>query len=168
MNIEISLKSIGTIHTHFNDKEKMPIQPCGGMEHFGQIVISEPYIQGLKDLDGFTYIYLIYYFNQTKEEKLEVIPFNDKTDTPRGVFSTRTPVHPNKLGLSLVKLVSVKDNTIIYQGVDILDGTPIIDIKPFIPAFDHIEGEIKTGWMISNIDEIKQKKSDDRFKEYKV
>jgi tRNA (Thr-GGU) A37 N-methylase len=111
---------------------------------------------------------LIYYFNQTKEEKLEVIPFNDKTHTPRGVFSTRTPVHPNKLGLSLVKLVSVNDNRILYQGVDILDGTPLLDIKPFIPAFDHVEGEIKTGWMVSPLDEIKQKRSDDRFKEYQA
>lgn len=165
MNLEISLQSIGTIHTHFSNKEQMPIQPCGGMEHFGEILISEAYLPGLKDLDGFTYIYLIYYFNQTKEEKLEVIPFNDKTHTPRGVFSTRTPVHPNKLGLSLVKLIKIENNIITYQGVDILDGTPLIDIKPFIPNFDHIEGDLKTGWMISDIEEIKNKRSDDRFKE---
>lgn len=160
-----TINSIGIINTSFTNKEQMPIQPCGGMDHLGKITINKIYQEGLKDLDSFSYIYLIYHFNQTNEEKLQVIPFNDKTHTPRGVFSTRTPVHPNKLGLSLVKLISVEDNIVTYQGVDILDGTPLIDIKPFIPNFDHIEGDVKTGWMDSNIEEIKQKRSDNRFKD---
>lgn len=160
-----SISSIGVIHTNFTNKENMPIQPCGGMEHIGKIIISESFTKGLKDLDGFSYIYLIYYFNQTKTEQLSVIPFNDKTHTLRGVFSTRTPVHPNKLGLSLVKLIDIKENIITYQGVDILNGTPLIDIKPFIPAFDYVEGEIDTGWMQSSVDDIKTKRSDKRFKD---
>lgn len=159
------INQIGTICTQFSDKAQMPIQPCGGMEHFGKIIMSETYTKGLKDLKGFSHIYLIYHFNQTQKEQLEVIPFNDKTHTPRGVFSTRAPVHPNKLGLSLVKLIDIKDNTITYQGVDILDGTPLIDIKPYIPNFDHIDGEVTTGWMDSTLDEIQQKRSDTRFKE---
>lgn len=161
----ISLKAIGSIHTTFTDKASMPIQPCGGMEHLGTIIMDESYCAGLKDLDGFSYIYLIYYFNQTKEEQLEVIPFNDKLNQKRGVFATRTPVHPNKLGLSLVKLVSVKENIITYQGVDILDNTPLIDIKPFIPSFDYVQGDIQTGWMCAKLEEIQEKKSDHRFKE---
>ena len=98
-----------------------------------------------------------------KDYKLEVIPFNDKTNSKKGVFSTRTPIHPNKIGLSLVKLESVKDNIIEIRGVDILNETPLIDIKPYIPNFDFVEGEIKSGWMNSSLDEVKNKKSDKRF-----
>ena len=161
--MQITLNPIGTIHTTFTSKESMPIQPCGGMEHTGRLVLDEAYVEGLKDLEGFSHIYLIYYFHQTAQEKLSVIPFNDKTHTPRGVFATRAPVHPNKLGLSLVKLIEVKGNTVFYQGVDILDGTPLLDIKPYIENFDHIEGEVRSGWMDSGLDEIREKRSDDRF-----
>ena len=114
-------------------------------------------------MDGFSHIYLIYYFHKSKDYKLEVIPFNDKTNSKRGVFSTRTPIHPNKIGLSLVKLESIKDNIIEIRGVDILNETPLIDIKPYIPNFDFVEGEIKSGWMNSSLDEVKNKKSDKRF-----
>ena len=102
--MKIDIESIGTIFTEFKDCENMPVQPCGGDKSIGKIVIKDEYKQGLKDLDGFSHIYLIYYFHKSKDYKLEVIPFNDKTNSKRGVFSTRTPIHPNKIGLSLVKL----------------------------------------------------------------
>jgi len=92
--------------------------------------------------------------------KLSVVPFNDKTHTPRGVFSTRTPMHPNSLGLSVVELIKVEGNIVTIKGVDILDGTPLLDIKPYIENFDKVEGKVKSGWMKSSVSE---KKSDDRF-----
>lgn len=161
--MQINLESIGTILTEFTQANNMPVQPCGGENSIAKIVIKDEYIEGLKDLDEFSHIYLIYYFHKTKEDKLEVIPFNDKTNSKRGVFSTRTPVHPNRIGLSLVKLESIKDNVIEIRGVDILNETPLLDIKPYIPNFDFINADVKSGWMKSSLDEVKEKKSDNRF-----
>lgn len=161
--MKINLESIGTILTEFTQLNNMPVQPCGGEDSIAKIVIKDEYVNGLKDLDGFSHIYLIYYFHQSKEDKLEVIPFNDKTNSKRGVFSTRTPVHPNKIGLSLVKLESIKGNIVEIRGVDILNETPLLDIKPYIPNFDFVNGEIKSGWMESSLEEVKEKKSDNRF-----
>ena len=161
--MQINLESIGTILTEFTQANNMPVQPCSGENSIAKIVIKNEYVEGLKDLDGFSHIYLIYYFHKTKEDKLEVIPFNDKTNSKRGVFSTRTPVHPNRIGLSLVKLESINNNIIEISGVDILNETPLLDIKPYIPDFDFVNGKVKSGWMKSSLDEVKEKKSDNRF-----
>jgi len=160
----VKLHSIGTIKTHFKSLENMPVQPVGGREHIGKIVIKDEYKLGLKDLDGFNFIYLIYHFHSVIEHNLTPIPFNDKTNTPRGVFSTRTPVHPNKIGLSLVELVEVKENIVKFKGVDILDGTPLLDIKPYIQNFDYVKNPT-SGWMKASLDEVSKKVSDDRFLE---
>jgi tRNA-Thr(GGU) m(6)t(6)A37 methyltransferase TsaA len=160
---KITIKPIGVAHSPFCELVNMPVQPKGAKDITATIEIEPEYVDGLKDLDGFTHIYLIYYFHKVKSPKLQVVPFNDKTNTPRGVFATRTPMHPNSLGLSVVELVSVEDNRVVIRGVDILDGTPIIDIKPYIENFDKIEGESRSGWMKSSLDEVSQKKSDDRF-----
>lgn len=162
--MQITIQPIGTIHTSFHTPEHMPIQPVGGMEHTGTITIDPSYAEGLKDLEGFSHIYLIYYFHKIPQHKLTVIPFVENTQTPRGVFATRAPTHPNLLGLSLVKLIKIEDNVIIYQGVDILDGTPLIDIKPYIRSFDHVDGEVRSGWMQSSLNAVKEKRSDERFK----
>jgi len=159
----MQFEAIATIRTPFLDLVNMPIQPKGATKTSATIIFKKEYQKGLKDLDGFSHVYLIYYFHKIKEPKLSVIPFNDKNNIPRGVFATRTPMHPNSLGLSVVKVVSVKDNIVTIQGVDILDGTPLIDIKPYIENFDKVEGEIKSGWMQSSKDEISKKRSDDRF-----
>ena len=160
--MKIEITPIGYAKTDFKELINMPVQPIGGMQHIGKIIIEEKYQKGLKDLDGFNYIYLIYYFHKNKGVNLTPIPFNDKTDTPRGVFSTRTPVHPNHLGLSLVELISVEKNIVTFRGVDILDNTPIIDIKPYISNFDKVCNP-KSGWMKSAENEVAQKKSDKRF-----
>ena len=141
----------------------MPVQPKGAKDTYATIEFKKKYQEGLKDLDGFSHVYLIYYFHKVKDPKLSVIPFNDKTHTPRGVFSTRTPMHPNSIGLSVVELVSVKENIVTIKGVDILDGTPLLDIKPYIENFDKVEGEVRSGWMKSSQEEVSKKKSDDRF-----
>jgi len=161
--MNINLKQIATIHSPFYNLVNMPVQPSVAKETYATIEFKDEYVDGLKDLDGFSHIYLIYYFHKVKKHKLKVVPFNDKTDTPRGVFSTRTPMHPNKIGLSVVELVDVRDNLVTIKGVDILDGTPLLDIKPYIENFDRIDGDTKSGWMVSNIDEVSNQKSDDRF-----
>jgi len=161
--MKFEIEAIATIESPFYDLVNMPIQPRGAKETLATIVIKEKYKEGLKDLNGFSHIYLIYYFHEIQEPKLLVVPFNDKSNTPRGVFSTRTPMHPNSLGLSIVELVKVEENRVTIRGVDILDGTPIIDIKPYIENFDKIEDKTKSGWMKSSKDEVTQKRSDNRF-----
>jgi len=164
--MQINFNSIGTIKTPFCSLINMPVQPKGAKDIIATIEVQKEYQDGLKDLDGFSHLYLIYYFHKVQNHKLQVVPFNDKTNTLRGVFSTRTPMHPNALGLSIVELVSVEQNIVTIKGVDILDGTPILDIKPYIENFDKIEIPTKSGWMKSSSDEISSKKSDDRFVEY--
>jgi tRNA-Thr(GGU) m(6)t(6)A37 methyltransferase TsaA len=161
--MQINLQQIATIKTPFCNLENMPVQPRGASNVYATIEFKKKFQDGLKDLDGFSHIYLIYYFHKIKQPKLQVIPFNDKTNTPRGVFATRTPMHPNSIGLSIVELVEVKDNIVTIKGVDILDGTPLIDIKPYIENFDKITIPTKSGWMKSSIDEVSLKRSDKRF-----
>jgi len=161
--MNINLQQVATINSPFCSLVDMPIQPKGASNIYASITFKDEFVEGLADLDGFSHVYLIYYFHKVKEPQLKVIPFNDKTDTPRGVFSTRTPMHPNSIGLSVVELVSVEKNIVTIKGIDILDGTPLLDIKPYIENFDKVEGEVKSGWMQSSVDEVKMKKSDDRF-----
>jgi len=161
--MNINLKQIATIRSPFCSLVDMPIQPKGAKDTYATIEFKKEFTEGLKDLDGFSHVYLIYYFHKVKEHKLNVIPFNDKTNTPRGVFSTRTPMHPNSIGLSVVELVGVKDNIVTIKGIDILDGTPLLDLKPYIENFDKVEGDVKSGWMKSSKKEVERKKSDDRF-----
>jgi len=161
--LKFELEAIATIHSPFHNLANMPVQPKGAKETLATIEFKKEYQEGLKDLEGFSHIYLIYYFHKVKAPKLSVIPFNDKSNTPRGVFSTRTPMHPNGLGLSVVELVKVEENIVTIKGVDILDQTPLIDIKPYIENFDKVEGEVRSGWMKSNKEEVSQKRSDSRF-----
>lgn len=161
MNIE--LESIGTIHTEFKEIEGMPIQPTGAKGVKGTIVIKDKYVDGLKDLDGFSHIHLIYLLHKVERYKLEVKPFMD-TKT-HGVFATRSPKRPNRIGMSVVKVNKVEGNTVFIENVDILDETPLLDIKPYVPQLyeDTIE-ELKIGWFETNHQKAKSQKSDDRFK----
>ncbi len=161
--MNITLSPIATIHSPFCELINMPVQPKGAKDTYATIEFKEEFIEGLKDLDGFSHVYLIYYFHQIREPKLSVIPFNDMTHTPRGVFSTRTPMHPNSIGLSVVELIKVDGNIVTIRGVDILDGTPLLDIKPYIENFDKVEDEVRSGWMKASVEEVREKKSDDRF-----
>ena len=126
------MQQIATINSPYCDLENMPVQPKGAKDTYATIEFKSEFIDGLKDLDGFSHVYLIYYFHKVENYKLSVIPFNDKTNTPRGVFSTRTPMHPNNIGLSVVELINVEKNIVTIKGIDIVDGTPLLDIKPYI------------------------------------
>ena len=158
-----TMHAIGVIHTPFEDLKNMPIQPKGAGELIATIEINPKYMAGLKDLETFSHLYLLYHFHKVVEPQLEVVPFNDATHTKRGVFSTRTPVHPNGIGLSVVELVCVAQNRVYVRGIDVLNGTPLLDIKPYIENFDKIEGKSSSGWMLASREEVAQKRSDDRF-----
>ena len=165
--MKFELEQIATIHSPFCKLVNMPVQPKGAKNLYATIEFKKEFEEGLKDLDGFSHVYLIYYFHKVSKIKLNVIPFNDKTNTKRGVFSTRTPVHPNKIGLSVVELIKVEKNIVTIKGVDILDGTPLLDIKPYIENFDKIEEKVTSGWMKSTYNEVSKKRSDNRFIENK-
>ncbi|RPH33685.1 MAG: tRNA (N6-threonylcarbamoyladenosine(37)-N6)-methyltransferase TrmO [Bacteroidales bacterium] len=158
--MKIEFKSIGTIHSHFKKKEGMPIQSIGAKGIKGFIRIKKNYIAGLKDLDGFSHIYLIYYFHKSNGFELHVTPFLD--NKPHGVFATRVPKRPNSVGISVVKLLSIKKNILEIENVDIIDGTPLLDIKPYIPQFD-IHSVDKNGWVGQKADNLNDILSDNRF-----
>jgi tRNA-Thr(GGU) m(6)t(6)A37 methyltransferase TsaA len=156
----ISMKALGTIHTPFDKLEDMPIQPKGAAEVIGTIELEEQYTEGLADLNGFSHIYLLYEFHMAQRTALTVTPFMDTT--PRGVFATRSPLRPNHIGISIVKLIGVEKNIVTVQGIDILNGSPLLDIKPYIAAFDAVQ-QSQSGWMKSSEDEVAGKRSDLRF-----
>jgi len=154
------MEIIGIIHTPFTTLEDMPIQPKGAKEVIGTIEINEQFVQGLEDLDGFSHIYLLYEFHMAPKTALKVTPFMDTSR--RGIFATRSPLRPNHIGLSLVMLKKIEDNIITVQGIDVLDGTPLLDIKPYIAAFDEVQ-KSSSGWMQSSDEEVILKRSDRRF-----
>lgn len=156
----INYNSIGIIKTPFDSKEGMPIQPSGAEGIIGTIEIYTEYSEGLKDLDGFSHIILIYHLHESKDYKLMVKPFMD--DVLRGVFATRAPKRPNAIGLSVVKLSKVEGNILHIENIDVLNNTPLLDIKPFIPDVDSPMVE-KLGWLQNKSDKMKEKKSDNRF-----
>ena len=124
----ISLVPIGIIRTPHKNLEGMPIQPSGAEGILGTVEVEESFREGLLDLDGFSHIYLLYFFHLSKSFNLVVKPFLD--NTPHGVFATRAPKRPNPIGISVVSLLGVDDRTLRVEGVDMADGTPLLDIKP--------------------------------------
>jgi tRNA-Thr(GGU) m(6)t(6)A37 methyltransferase TsaA len=162
MSEKITFTPIGIIHSSFTELAGMPIQPAGEKSAPGTIEIFPEYSAGLKDLDGFSHIYLIFYLHQSHFSDLTVAPFLD--DQPHGVFATRAPNRPNPIGLSLVKLDRVEDNILTVENLDILDGTPLLDIKPYVALFEET-ADLRVGWLEGNLDKIREKTSDGRFTE---
>ena len=156
----MQIEPIGIIRTPFKKLGQMPIQPKGAKNVIATLEIDKEYAPGLKDLEEFSHVYLIYYFHKAVRTELEVIPFMDTQE--RGVFATRSPLRPSHLGLSITKVLSIDDNIVTIKGIDVLDGTPLIDIKPYIPQFDGVNG-VKTGWMDKSNSEVNSARSDDRF-----
>ncbi len=159
MTGDIRFVPIGTIHSPWKTGEGMPIQPCCAKGVRGSVTLFPEYGEGIKDLTGFSRIYLIYHFHRSHGYTLEVTPFLDTV--PRGVFSTRAPRRPNPVGLSIVKLTGVHGCTLDIEDIDIIDGTPLIDIKPYIPGFDCYPQE-SSGWL-TNLDAVNKTKADRRF-----
>jgi len=146
--------------TPFKSPDGMPIQSSAAQGVRGKVVLFPEYLEGIQDLEGFSHIYLLYYFHLIKRTKLVVKPFLD--DKPRGVFATRSPQRPNHIGLSVVKLLKIDGNNLHIENLDILNGTPLLDIKPYISLFDGLK-ETSAGWL-ENVDmNLGDIKSDNRF-----
>ncbi len=137
------VKPIGIIRTTFKSKKAVPIQPFKS-KAIGKVEIYKEYERGLKDIAGFSHLILIYNFHKSKGYKLLVKPFLD--DEKRGLFATRAPRRPNQIGISVVKLLSRKNNILMVKGIDVLDKTPLLDIKPHVPEFTS-KSKIKIGWL---------------------
>ena len=158
----ITFSPIGTIHTPFSNLDGMPIQPSGASDVEGTIILDPQYEAGLQDLDGFSHIILLYHFHLSKGYRLTVTPFLDTVE--RGLFSTRAPRRPNPIGLSIVRLVRIDGLSLHVQGVDVLDNTPLLDIKPWVPAFD-VRDNARAGWLDEKQKDSRSLKSDRRFVE---
>ncbi len=156
----MDFKPIGTIHTPFTDPAGMPIQPAGACGVKGTVELLDEYRAGLKDLDGFSHVILLYYFHRSQGFNLHVVPFMDSES--RGVFATRAPKRPNPIGLSIVRLERIDNGTLHILNVDMLDQTPLLDIKPYVPEFDH-QADVRSGWLDRSGKSVHTKRADDRF-----
>lgn len=156
----IEYEPIGVIHSPFTNPKGMPIQPSGASGEKGTVEVFRAYQLGLKDLEGFSHIILLYHFHNSRGYDLTVVPFLDSRS--RGLFATRAPRRPNSIGLSVVKLVAVQEGSLEIMNVDVLDGTPLLDIKPFVPKFD-APTDVRTGWLKSVAEDASEQRSDGRF-----
>lgn len=159
--MDIIYRPIGMIHSPFDNLEDMPIQPTSDLSGSGVVEIFPQFIDGLKDLEGFSHIYLLFHFHKTRQSKLIVSPFLDKE--PRGIFSTRAPSRPNPIGLSLVDLVRIENNLIYVDRLDMLNETPLLDVKPYVPNFEDTHN-VRIGWLEKVKGQVQTQKSDTRFK----
>jgi tRNA-Thr(GGU) m(6)t(6)A37 methyltransferase TsaA len=157
----INYRSIGTIETPYASREGMPIQAAGARGVRGRILLQPEYMPGLQDLAGFSHLILLYHFHLTRDTRLVVTPFLDTT--PRGVFATRSPNHPNPIGISIVRLLEIKAAVLEIEDVDMVNGTPLLDIKPYVPAFDHRQPE-RLGWLEEAGAKVGQTRADRRFR----
>ncbi len=158
----ITFEPIGVIHSPYTEIGGMPIQPAGAAGVTGSVKVFPQFQEGLADLDGFSHIILLYHFHQVQAAQLTVKPFLD--DETHGVFATRAPKRPNPIGLSVVRLVGLQAGTLTIEGVDVLDGTPLLDLKPFIPSFDQPE-VTRIGWLAKSSANLKTIRSDERFRD---
>jgi len=156
----ISYKPIGIIRSPFTEAKGTPIQAIAAQEFVGSIEVDPEYIAGLKDIEGFSHLILVYHFHLITESALLVKPFLD--NELHGIFATRSPSRPNTIGVSIVGLIKVEGNKLYIKDVDIIDGTPLLDIKPYVPEFDIRETE-KTGWFGKNVHKLSHTKDDGRF-----
>jgi len=157
---KIIYKPIGVIHSPFKEPKGTPIQSESAKGIEGTVVVFKEYIKGLKDIEGFSHIILVYHFHKTRNFSLTVKPYME--DKFHGVFATRAPSHPNPIGISIVHLLKVEGNIIYIQDIDVVDGTPLLDIKPYVPEFD-IRKVKKIGWLEKNVHKLPKAKGDGRF-----
>ena len=158
----ITYRAIGVVRSPFTSVDGMPLQSVAARDVRGRIEIYAQFAAGLNDLDGFSHLHLLTHLHRGSKGRLIVMPFLD--DTPRGVFATRSPRHPNPIGLSVVRLVAVAGTTLEISGVDLVDLTPVLDIKPYVPEFDAVEAE-RAGWFDTVVGRVHHTRSDARVEE---
>lgn len=157
--MHIQITPIGIINTPFAEPVGTPIQPSRAYGARGTVRLDPQFTDGLKDLDGFERIWLIYWFHQARDARLLVTPFLDHSE--RGVFATRAPTRPCRLGMSVVRLAAIREGAILeVADVDMIDGTPLVDIKPYVPEFDSYPGS-RAGWFDASGSD--RRTADDRF-----
>ena len=157
----VTYEPIGVVRSPFDDPEGMPIQPAGAADAKGVVELEETYAPALADLEGFSHCYVLYHFHAAEgSAPLSVEPFLD--DRERGLFATRAPRRPNPIGLSVVAIETVRDAEVVVRGVDVVDGTPVLDVKPFVPAFD-VPASTSGGWVAASSNSPASTRSDDRF-----
>lgn len=159
--MDLTLSPIGIIRTPFAEIKGTPVQPSASRGTIGRIELNEDLVAGLSDLDGFSHLILIYHFDRSSGYNLEVLPFMDTQ--PRGLFATRAPKRPNPIGLSVVKLLRIEGSVLHIENIDVLDGTPLLDIKPYVPQLDQAP-EVRIGWMADKLDLAAVATADERFK----
>lgn len=157
---EIVCRPIGVVHSRFTNASGMPIQTAAAPDEAGRIEVFAEYTAGLKDIEGFDYLIVLTHLHRCAKELLEVVPFLD--NEVRGVFATRAPARPNRIGLSVVRLTSVEGCILHFSGNDMLDQTPVLDIKPYVPRFD-VRSTERIGWFGPRIDRLPEVRSDDRM-----
>ena len=158
--MNITYQPIGLIRSPFTDLASMPIQPVSSASRPGTIEIYPEFTEGLKDLDGFSHLILLYHLHEVRRKSLIVTPFLDSV--PRGIFATRAPSRPNPIGLSVVKLTRIEGSTLHVEELDVLDETPLLDIKPYVPQFDH-RRDVRIGWLKHLEESARTRTSDNRF-----
>lgn len=158
---EFSFAPIGVLRTPHLRPESMPIQPAGARGVRGEAQISPRCREGLLHLEGFSHVILLYVFHEVGPAKMLVTPFLDAE--AHGVFATRAPCRPNPIGLSVVRLAGIEETRLLLEDVDMLDGSPLLDIKPFVPSFDVPVDAVRIGWLARRHDEAEAVRSDDRF-----
>jgi len=151
---------IGRVRSPHKEPKGTPIQPTAAEGVEGEIEILPEYVEGLTDLDGFSHLILLYHFHLMKKVTLTATPFME--DKEHGIFAIRAPSRPNPIGLSIVRLLRVEGNILYITDVDIVDNTPLLDIKPYVPDFDKREG-VQFGWLEKHIEKLPEKKDDGRF-----
>ena len=151
---------IGVIHTPFTEPTGAPIQPRRGQGVKGTVDILPQFAGGLTDLDGFSHVYLIYHLHRSEGYTLKVIPFLDTVE--RGLFATRAPRRPNPIGLSVARLKRVEGARLFIEDVDILDDTPLLDLKPYVREFDDPPA-YRIGWLENKVDRADGTDADNRF-----
>jgi tRNA (adenine37-N6)-methyltransferase len=158
----VTFTPIGVVRTPFADHEGMPIQTVAAQGVSGRIELDPAYADALADLDGFTHLHLITFLHRTAGVSLRVTPYLDTVR--RGVFATRSPKRPNPIGLSIVRLVRIEGTVIHIEEVDLLDGTPLLDIKPYVPPFDDRK-DARYGWFEQRAQNVHSVRADARFAE---
>jgi len=160
----VCYQPIGIIHTPFSEMTGMPIQAVAAKGVVGRIELLPTFGEGLADIEGFSHLILLYHLHLMHDYKLTVIPYLD--DQPHGIFATRSPKRPNPIGLSVVRLTGVeRDKAILHiEEIDVLDGTPLLDIKPFVPRFDNRETKL-IGWFTDKVERVEQVRADQRFQQ---
>jgi len=158
--VKIEYQPIGIVHSPFSELKGMPIQPAGAEGVRATVEVFPEYQDGLRDLDGFSHVVLLYHLHRSTGFELQVVPFLDTV--LRGLFATRAPRRPNPIGLSVVRLVRVEGPVLHVENIDVLDGTPLLDIKPYVPEFDAQEA-VRTGWLEDARKRAAEQRSDGRF-----